>query len=294
MSLTEIQSGRYPEADSFRSAGVYQDLAGEPVENGAGVQAEQVDVAFRQPTAEEFQANFEDIMETLRPPGSDGRREGRKKAVETYVEGEEVYRLQAQAAMLIDAKKMLDLQRQVNGGRIKDQAELGLAKRRLTEYHHLVRDVIMANPAAVFKSTLTDWLSTASGDSRWSEHHVNGIAGELALAEALNRDGRLGRARLTSIEQDRDGMDVVLLLSHGRERATYLGIDVKTRSSEPLPEEEVIRRPKSGEHEVLEVALAAGDISDTFQLYPAAAHEKVELIADQINQMGHFAPARAG
>ncbi|HSH31530.1 MAG TPA: hypothetical protein VK963_02575 [Candidatus Saccharimonadales bacterium] len=294
MSLTEIPLNRPGEAE-FESAKAYLDLAAGPAEGDVEVLPEQVDVAFRQPTAGEFQANFEDIMQTLRPPGSAGRQEGRKKAVETYVEDEEVYRLRAQAAMVIDAKKMADLQVKVDRGEVKDPQQLDVEKARLFDYNQLVREVIVSNPGEVYKSNLMDWLGTASGDRKWSEHLVNGVGGEQALAQALNQNGALGRAFLASGEQDRRGMDIVLLLSKSHHHDTYLGVDVKTRRG-LLPHEEIKPRQSISLHgakyERLEVGLDAEYVTDSFALEPAYARQRIDQIADQVADMGYFSPRR--
>lgn len=206
--------------------------------------AEYEDIAAQEPESsndtilsrENFTYQAEDIIATLRASAQNGEplAAGLTKAHEAYVADEENPNLREFSAMLLGARNAEVIQKNLDTlkPKIESRTATNEEKQRYYDlrdaaiaYNHQVRDVIWNNPQLITKDDLSRWLEMAgSGDERWSQRLLQGMASEIAVARQIQMVPGVREVRMSTIEEDAKGVDIVPVLLDGSE----IPIDVKS------------------------------------------------------------------
>lgn len=173
-------------------------------------------------TREDFADTAEGIFNVFTFAESRGftRREIYRDLTELYVKEADDPRLAAFASLLVGAEVGAHRQRRLTALREKGERRserFRSYKDRATDYNHLLREVIAAQPRYFSREQLSTWLEQASQDSEWTESQMKGAIAEVAVAERLSEVPGVRSVRYSTLAEEPKGIDVVATLDDGKE-----------------------------------------------------------------------------
>ncbi len=164
-----------------------------------------------------------------------------------------------------------------------------------------MRHLLTANPESVYLGDLQAWLTESTGDESWANGIVGGVAGEVALARAVEDLPDVKWVEFSSPEEDREGMDIIVGFQDGRGSEEMLGIDVKSRHH-LAQGNQLFPKPATRHHgrlyHLLEVGVDRNHIKDNAILDERFHQPQLSGIAARIEKLkqrhqGHRQPAYA-